>query len=53
MVGGYAGKILTVNLSISEVKKTSVDMGMARDYIGGRGLFAYVFHGSALRSTHL
>ena len=38
MLGGYAGKIVMVNLSTNQVRKLPVDEGMAREYIGGRGL---------------
>ncbi len=38
MVGGYAGKILEVNLSTGRVRKKPIEIGLAREYIGGRGL---------------
>jgi aldehyde:ferredoxin oxidoreductase len=38
MVGGYAGKILEVNLSKGSIKKTPLNHDDARKFIGGRGL---------------
>jgi len=38
MFGGYAGKILEVNLSTGRVRKKPIEIGLAREYIGGRGL---------------
>jgi aldehyde:ferredoxin oxidoreductase len=38
MVGGYAGKILDINLTDSSVKKTPLDYDDAKKFIGGRGL---------------
>ena len=40
MVGGYAGKILEVDLTREIVKKKNLDMDFARKYIGGLG-FGY------------
>ncbi len=37
---GWAGKILDVNLSDKSIKSYPLDMEMARQYIGGRGLGA-------------
>ena len=38
MVGGYAGKLLFVDLSGRKVSKEGIDHGMARKYIGGYGI---------------
>lgn len=40
MSGGYAGKILEVDLTSQKIKKTPLDMDEARMFIGGRGLGA-------------
>jgi aldehyde:ferredoxin oxidoreductase len=37
MIGGYAGKILEVDLTTSKVNKIPLDMDIVRNYIGGRG----------------
>ncbi len=38
MVGGYAGKVLRVNLTSGECREEPLDMAIARRFIGGRGL---------------
>jgi aldehyde:ferredoxin oxidoreductase len=38
MVHGYSGKILWVNLSNGEVKKQSLDMELAYNFLGGEGI---------------
>jgi aldehyde:ferredoxin oxidoreductase len=38
VVGGYVGEILDVNLTASTVKKTRVNLGDARNFLGARGL---------------
>ncbi len=40
MSGGYTGKILEVDLTTKEIKKTSLDTKEAQMFIGGRGLGA-------------
>ena len=42
-VGGYAGKILRINLSDGSVTKENLDLELARKYIGGRGLAGKMF----------
>lgn len=39
---GYIGKILRINLSEEKIKVESLDLDIARSYIGGRGLGAYL-----------
>ena len=36
--GGFAGKVLYVNLTTREIKEEPIDPDMARDFIGGLGL---------------
>lgn len=43
--GGYAGKILEVNLTSGKISKTSVDDETLRKFIGGSGLAAKLFLG--------
>ncbi len=38
MLGGYIGKILRVNLSNKNIKVEALNMDLAKQYIGGRGL---------------
>ena len=38
MVGGYAGKILEVDLAKEQVRRTPLDLDMARKFVGGRGM---------------
>jgi aldehyde:ferredoxin oxidoreductase len=40
--GGYAGKILRIDLSNESTKAELFDETIARTYIGGRGLGAYL-----------
>jgi len=40
-VGGYAGKILRINLSGRSVSSEPLDEKMARRYLGGAGFIAY------------
>ena len=42
MRGGYCGKILRVNLTTGEIKKEELDLGIAKKFIGGRGLGSYI-----------
>jgi aldehyde:ferredoxin oxidoreductase len=35
---GYAGTILRINLTTGEITKEPLDLGLAEDYVGGRGL---------------
>jgi aldehyde:ferredoxin oxidoreductase len=44
MPGGYAGKILEVDLTTKKIKKTPLDKTDAAMYIGGRGLGAKLFY---------
>jgi len=37
-IGGYAGQILTIDLTNEEVKKEPLDLDMARKFLGGFGL---------------
>lgn len=37
-VGGYAGQILTIDLTKEEIKKEPLDLDMARKFLGGFGL---------------
>ena len=41
--GGYAGKILKVNLSTGEIATEPLDYEVARRFIGGRGLATYLW----------
>jgi aldehyde:ferredoxin oxidoreductase len=36
--GGYAGQILTIDLTKEEIKKEPLDLDMAREFLGGFGL---------------
>jgi len=38
MVGGYAGRILKVDLTTRRIEKKRLDLGIARKFMGGRGL---------------
>jgi len=38
MAGGYAGRLLRVNLSTGEIKKESIPEELLKKFIGGRGL---------------
>lgn len=40
MAGGYAGKILEIDLSTKKIKKTPLDIKEAKKYLGARGLGA-------------
>jgi aldehyde:ferredoxin oxidoreductase len=42
MIGGYAGKILWIDLTSKKSKETKLDFGMARKFMGGRGLAAKI-----------
>ncbi len=42
MIRGYAGKFLEVDLSTQQVKETTFDDRVLRDYVGGRGLAARI-----------
>ena len=44
MVGGYAGKLLFVDLSGRKIRKEDIDYGMARKYIGGYGIAAKLLY---------
>ncbi len=38
---GWKGKVLRVDLTKGELKEENLDMKVARDYVGGRGLGIY------------
>ncbi len=40
-MGGYCRKLLRVNLSTGDVKKETLDLDIAKKFIGGRGLASY------------
>jgi len=40
-MAGYCGKILRINLTTGEIKKEDLDSGLAKKFIGGRGLATY------------
>ncbi len=42
MILGYAGNFLEVDLSTGAIRATTVDDGLLKDYVGGRGLAAKV-----------
>jgi aldehyde:ferredoxin oxidoreductase len=42
MVGGYAGKILNINLSHEKITETRIENEILRQYVGGRGLGARI-----------
>lgn len=42
--GGYAGKILRVNLSKDEIKQTNTPVTLAKNYIGGKGFAAKMLY---------
>jgi len=44
MLGGYAGKILRVNLSTGHVKKEKLDEKIAYNFLGGRGYAANILY---------
>ena len=44
MLGGYAGKILRVNLSTGSIRKEALDEKTAYNFIGGRGYAAKVLN---------
>lgn len=40
-MAGYCGRILRVNLSDGQIKAESLDLSLAKKYVGGRGLATY------------
>lgn len=44
MYFGYAGKILRINLTSREVTKEPLDLKLAEDYVGGRGLSSWLLY---------
>jgi aldehyde:ferredoxin oxidoreductase len=42
LIKGYAGKLLQVDLTTRDVKKTPVDHNLISNYVGGRGLAARI-----------
>ena len=42
MAGGYSGKIAFVDLTKGEIQTETLDMNLARDFIGGQGLGARI-----------
>jgi aldehyde:ferredoxin oxidoreductase len=42
MMGGYAGKILDINLSAGSIETLKLDESILRQYVGGRGLGAKI-----------
>jgi aldehyde:ferredoxin oxidoreductase len=42
MVGGYAGKILNIDLSHEKITETRIENEILRQYVGGRGLGARI-----------
>jgi len=44
MLKGYAGKIASIDLSKHKVKVDDLDEGVARKYLGGKGLGAYMLY---------
>lgn len=41
-MGGYAGKILRINLTNNEIREEALDITTAKKFIGGRGLASYI-----------
>lgn len=41
---GWAGRVLDVNLTTGEIKKLPLDMGLAKMFLGGRGLNAITLY---------
>ena len=44
LTGGYHGRILELDLSSGSSRERALDMAMAEDYVGGRGLAARIFY---------
>ncbi len=44
MLGGYAGKIARIDLSAREVQVEALEEALARKYLGGKGLGAYLLY---------
>lgn len=44
MIGGYIGKILSVDLSSGKLSETSLDENIARKFLGGKGLGLKLIH---------
>lgn len=42
-MGGYVGKILRINLTEKTIKTEALNMGLAKKYLGGRGLAGKMF----------
>ncbi|MHC4658814.1 MAG: aldehyde ferredoxin oxidoreductase family protein [Planctomycetota bacterium] len=40
-MGGYRGKLLRINLSTGKINEENLDLGLAKKFIGGRGLATY------------
>jgi aldehyde:ferredoxin oxidoreductase len=45
-MSGWMGKILRVDLTAGECKAEPLDLGVAKDYVGGRGLGIYMLNQS-------
>ena len=44
MIGGYAGKLLNINLSNRKIKDKDLEIDLARDFIGGYGIGSRVIY---------
>ena len=51
MYGGYAGKILRVDLARQRTEVQQLDEALAREYVGGSGIGAKVLHEETTGST--
>lgn len=43
MIGGYTKQLLRINLTDKKIEKEPLDLAIARLYLGGKGLAAYMF----------
>jgi len=49
--GGYAGQLLRIDLTDEKCKKEPLDPAIARMYLGGKGLAAYMFFNEVKKSV--
>ena len=52
MIGGYAGKILRINLSNGKILRWTADESLLRKFIGGSGLAAKILFDETGPSIH-
>ena len=50
---GFKGLIIKVNLSEQIVTKETIDLGIAKKFIGGSGLSAYYYYKDIIRYDYV